>query len=280
MYFEEISQDEGLNLIKENPCKLLNFGKLIVNPGGEYTGNTGDSEAVLVVLSGVASIEAGSERFAKVGRRPSVFAGKPYSVYLPPNCNYTVRVKETATRFEAALALAKAKSANGSKPFLIPPEEVVIGKWGVSNFSRTYHQILVHGLQSEHPVHRIIVGETFTPSGNWSTYPPHKHEKDDFPREAFMEEMYYFKVSPPDGWGLAKHYTVDRSIDNVYTVRDETILKMPKGYHTVVSAPGYTTYYLWFLAGNTRIQAAVSDPDVGWVNRVVPIIKNIEENLS
>jgi len=278
MYFENIDQGEGLNLLKENPCQLLDFGKLIVPPGGEYQGNTGDNEAVLVVLSGVAAVEAGNEKFAKVGGRPSVFTGKPYSVYLPPECEYKVQVNDDVAPFKAALALAKADT--GGRPFLIPPEDVVVGKWGVSNFSRTYHQILVKGLQPDHPVHRIIVGETFTPSGNWSTYPPHKHEKDDLPREVFMEEMYYFKVNPPDGWGLAKHYTDDRSIDNVYTVRDETILKMPKGYHTVVSAPGYTTYYLWFLAGNTRTQAVVSDPEVGWVNRVVPVIKNIEENLS
>ena len=95
-----------------------------------------------------------------------------------------------------------------------------------------------------------------------------------------MEEMYYFRVAPNDGWGLAKYYTDDKSIDEVYTVKDDTILMMPKGYHTVVSAPGYTTYYLWFLAGGTRTQATVDDPNVGWVSRAIPMIRNIEENLS
>jgi 5-deoxy-glucuronate isomerase len=95
-----------------------------------------------------------------------------------------------------------------------------------------------------------------------------------------MEEMYYFKVSPPDGWGLLKFYTDDRTIDELHTVEDETIAKMPRGYHTVVSAPGYTTYYLWFLAGNTRVQATVADPRVGWVERAIPMIKNIEDNLA
>ena len=278
MYFEQLKQNDGLNMIQENPCQLLNFGKLVIPAGGSYAGNTGDSEAVLVIMAGVADIEAGTARFSNIGGRTSVFSGKPHSVYLPPNCDYTIKVDKDASQFEAALAMAKAD--DGASPYVIAPDEVVSGKWGISNFSRTFNQILVKGLHPEKKVSRIIIGETFTPSGNWSTYPPHKHEKDDLPREAFMEEMYYFKVNPSDGWGLAKHYTDDGSIDDVYTVKDETILKMPKGYHTVVSAPGYTTYYLWFLAGNTRTQAVVSDPNVGWVNRVVPIIKNIEDNLS
>ena len=278
MYFETLKQNTGLNMIERNPCQLLNFGKILVPSGGEYSGNTGDSEAVLVIMSGIANIEAGTARFANVGGRASVFAGKPHAVYLPPNCDYAIKVEKDAPQFEAALALAKAD--DGANPFLITPDEVVSGKWGISNFSRTFNQILVKGLHRERKISHIIIGETFTPSGNWSTYPPHKHEKDNLPHEVFMEEMYYFKVNPPDGWGLAKHYTDDGSIDDVHTVKDETILKMPKGYHTVVSAPGYTTYYLWFLAGNTRTQAVVSDPNVGWVNRVVPVIKNIEDNLS
>ena len=173
-----------------------------------------------------------------------------------------------------------AKAEDGSAPFQIQPDQVRTGKWGISNFSRTFHQILVQGQHPGRRVHRLIVGETFTPSGNWSTYPPHRHEHDNPPHEAFMEEMYYFRVAPNDGWGLAKYYTDDESIDEVYTVKDDTILMMPKGYHTVVSAPGYTTYYLWFLAGDTRTQATVDDPNVGWVSRAIPMIRNIEENLS
>ena len=278
MYFEALKSEQGLNLIADNPCELLNFGKLVLLPGERYTGNTGEHEALLVVLQGKASIEAGGVIFPDVGARPSVFAGKPHSVYLPPDCSYTLTVPEGTTPFEAALPMARAQEE--AVPFLIEPSQVVVGKWGISNFSRTYHQILVKGLHGEQMVSRLIVGETFTPSGNWSTYPPHRHEKDNLPHEVFMEEMYYFRVSPPDGWGLAKYYTDDESVDEVYTVKDNTILKMPRGYHTVVSAPGYTTYYLWFLAGNTRTQAAVADPHVGWVDRAIPMIRNIEENLS
>jgi 5-deoxy-glucuronate isomerase len=139
-----------------------------------------------------------------------------------------------------------------------------------ANFSRNYHQILTQVGQPDLPAARLIVGETYTPSGNWSTYPPHRHEKDDLPREAYHEELYFFKVSPADGFGLTRYYNDE--IDTGYVVRDNTILMAPKGYHTVVSAPGYTTYYLWALAGNHRVQATADDPALSWVGRTVPML--------
>ena len=123
------------------------------------------------------------------------------------------------------------------------------------------------------PAARLIVGETYTPSGNWSTYPPHKHEADDLPREAYHEEMYFFKVNPGDGFGLTRFYNDE--VDTGYIVRDNTILMMPNGYHTVVSAPGYTTYYLWFLAGNHRTQAVIEDANVGWVSKTVSMLRDL-----
>ena len=278
MYFTNIKNTEGINSLDANPCKLLDFAKLSLGPGESYEGTTDEHEVLLVVLNGIATITAGGVEFGRVGGRPNVFSGKPYSVYMPPGCSFLVSVPADGKQFEAALPMAQAE--DGSAPFLISPDDVETGKWGISNFSRKFHKIMVKGQHPGRRISRLIVGETFTPSGNWSTYPPHRHEIDNLPHESFMEEMYYFRVSPSDGWGMAKYYTDDRSIDETYTVKDDTILMMPKGYHTVVSAPGYTTYYLWFLAGNTRTQAAVDDPQVGWVARTIPIIKNIEENLS
>jgi 5-deoxy-glucuronate isomerase len=278
MYFDRVKSETGLNPLSDNPCRLLNFAKLVLEPGGEHEGNTGEHEALLVILCGQADIATCGVEYAAVGGRANVFSGRAHAVYLPPGCTYRVAVPKSGKRFEAAIPMAKAE--DGCQPFLITPDQIKTGKWGISNFSRSFFQILVKGQHPAHRISRLIVGETLTPSGNWSTYPPHRHEHDDPPREAFMEEMYYFRVAPNDGWGLAKYYTDDGSIDEAYTVEDDTILMMPKGYHTVVSAPGYTTYYLWFLAGNTRTQAAVDDPNVGWVARTIPMIRNIEENLS
>ena len=157
---------------------------------------------------------------------------------------------------------------------MIEPSQVANGVWGAANFKRYYHQILTLASQPDLPARRLIVGETFTPSGNWSTYPPHKHQVDDLPREAYHEEMYFFKVSPGDGFGICHYYNEEGEEEN-FTIRDNSLHMMPRGYHTVVSAPGYTTYYLWCLAGNQRVQGAVDDPQVGWVNKTIGMLKEL-----
>lgn len=212
------------------------------------------------MLQGRILLTVDDTSFGVIGGRPNVFEGPPYSVYVPPGRAYTIK---GVTPF-AEVAVCSAPSTSEEAPFLITPDEVKTGVWGVQNFSRHFRQILV---DTPRKVERLIVGETITPSGNWSTYPPHKHEVDDLPREVFAEVIYYFRVSPPEGFGLAYHYTDDRHVDAPHVVRDDTILFIPHAYHTVVSAPGYATYYLWVLAGHTRTQAAVPDPHVGWVGK-------------
>jgi 5-deoxy-glucuronate isomerase len=160
------------------------------------------------------------------------------------------------------------------EPYVIPPDRVANGVWGAANFTRYFNQVLTEIAQPDLPARRLIVGETFTPSGNWSTYPPHRHEVEDLPREAYHEEMYFFKVKPADGFGIC-HYYNDGGEEENFTVRDNSIMMAPIGYHTVVSAPGYMTYYLWFLAGEHRVQATADDPNLGWVGRTVPMLKEL-----
>ena len=151
---------------------------------------------------------------------------------------------------------------------------MVSGRWGAANFSRTYHQILTEISQPDLPARRLIVGETYTPSGNWSTYPPHRHKVDDLPAEARHEEMYYFRVNPPEGFGISRVYTDEGYEENV-AVRDHAMQMLPEGYHTIVSAPGYTTYFLWFLAGAQRTQGALEDADLKWVGQRVAALREL-----
>jgi 5-deoxy-glucuronate isomerase len=265
-YFEAVPTKEGLNTIAGNPFQLLDFQLLVLPDGGKHAAATGGREVLMVLLGGKAAVTAGSKTFAGVGGRPNVFSGKPHSVYLPCGTNYTVTAQG---RLEAALI--SAPSELKTDPYVIGPEKVAAGVWGAANFSRNYHQILTLASQPDLPAQRLIAGETYTPSGNWSTFPPHKHEKDDLPREADHEELYFFKVNPADGFGLTRYYS--GKADTVYVIRDNTMLMAPDGYHTVVSAPGYTTYYLWVLAGNHRVQATADDPTFSWVGRTVPMLK-------
>jgi 5-deoxy-glucuronate isomerase len=267
--FAAVKSAPGLNELPYNPCRLLGFQLLNLPAGQQHVAQTGEREVLAVILGGKATFEVAGKRFEKVGGRPNVFGGKPHSVYLPAGVEYRV-LAEGATQ----IALTSAPSDLKTAPYVIPPERVAQGAWGAANFKRYFHQILTMAAQPDLPARRLIVGETFTPSGNWSTFPPHRHEKDDLPREAFHEEMYYFKVNPAEGFGIARHYN-DRGLDANYTVRDNTILMAPDGYHSVVSAPGYMTYYLWFLAGEHRTQATANDPALGWVERTVPMLKEL-----
>ncbi|MBN1659891.1 MAG: 5-deoxy-glucuronate isomerase [Anaerolineae bacterium] len=268
-YFASVTSGPGLNRLPHNPCGLLDFQLLVLPAGGHHAAETGDREVLAVILGGKATFEAAGFCFEKVGGRPNVLAGKPHSVYLPAGIRY-----EVTAEGPVQIALASAPSDLATEPYVIGPERVASGVWGAANFTRRFHQILTEIAQPDLPARRLIVGETFTPSGNWSTFPPHRHEVEDLPREAYHEEIYFFKVAPADGFGLC-HYYNDRGEEENLTVRDNTIMMAPGGYHTVVSAPGYTTYYLWFLAGEHRTQATADDPALGWVGRTVPMLKEL-----
>lgn len=267
-YFTSLNTESGVNALDTNPCKLLDFQLVELQAGDTHSANSGDREVLAVIFGGKATIQAGDKEFASIGARENVFTGKPHSVYIPCNTSYTLTGVSNVE-----IGLCSAPSDLVTEPYLIAPEQVVSGKWGAANYSRNFHQILVESVQPQFPAKRLIVGETFTPSGNWSTYPPHKHERDDLPNEAFHEEMYFFKVDPADGFGIAR-FQNDETETN-YTVRNNTILMVPNGFHTVASAPGYTTYYLWFLAGNHRTQAVVNDPVTGWVGDLVPTLRKV-----
>ncbi len=269
-YFAKVSTDGLVNDLPHNPCKLLGFQLVRLDAGQRVELESGEREVLAVILGGRARFEVGGRRFEGVGGRPNPFMGKPHSVYIPAGTRYAI-CGESAV--EAALTSAPARPG-GMEPYVITPDQVTTGVWGAANFRRSFHQILTLAGQPNLPAARLIVGETFTPSGNWSTYPPHKHEVDDLPREAFHEEMYFFKVSPAGGFGLCHYYNDDGEEEN-FTVRDNTIMMAPRGYHTVVSAPGYTTYYLWFLAGEHRVQATRDDPELSWVSRTVSMLREL-----
>jgi 5-deoxy-glucuronate isomerase len=266
-YHSIITSDSGMNKPTINPCKLLDFGFLKLGAGEKHTGDSADREFLAVIMGGKGSFDVGGKRFEKVGGRPNVFGGKPHSVYIPANTKYSIEAESAIE-----IAFPSAPSDLAVEPYVIEPGKVTNGVWGAANFKRYYHQILTLASQPELPARRLIVGETFTPSGNWSTFPPHKHQVDDLPREAFHEEMYFFKVNPADGFGICHYYNEEGEEEN-FTVRDNSIHMMPRGYHTVVSAPGYTTYYLWFLAGNQRTQATVDDSQLAWVSRTIAMLK-------
>ena len=268
-----IPAENGRNTLPVNPCQLLDFTLLKLDAGQSWSGETGDREILAVILGGTADFTVGDHKFAGVGGRSDVFSGRPHSVYLPAGVPVTISATGPAT-VPVEIAMPSAPSDLDVDPYVIEPSTVATGRWGAANFGRTYHQILTEISQPQLPARWLIVGETYTPSGNWSTYPPHRHKVDNLPAEAAHEEMYYFRVTPADGFGICRMYT-DEGYEENFTARDHGVHMMPEGYHTVVSAPGCTTYYLWFLAGTQRTQGAHEDTTLAWVGQSVPVLRNL-----
>ena len=134
---------------------------------------------------------------------------------------------------------------------------------GDGAFERRIHPILMGDQEAD----SLLVCEVLTPAGHWSSYPPHKHDRDAMPEESFLEETYYHRVAPAHGFGLQRVYTADRSLDESVTVGDRDTVLVPRGYHTVSAPPGYELYYLNVMAGPTRAWAVANDPDHEWMLR-------------
>ena len=230
---------------------------------------TGENELVLVNLTGRYSVQSNRGEFSGIGGRESVFAGAAHALYLPRQSEFTVTAD-----LGGEFAVAWVPTDQDHDSFLIRPEDVAISVRGGDNVSRQINDLLPSGA----PVHRLVLVEVYTPSGNWSSYPPHKHDvhlEDEQGRllEADLEEVYFYKIDKPEGYAYQRVYTDETSplhkagfpIDALVRAEENCAVLVPEGYHPVVSAPGYTTYYLNVLAGSAQVLANQDDPRYTWV---------------
>jgi len=226
-------------------------------PAGDFLEGQSDGELVAVVLSGVVDVAAGGERLGRAGGRRSVFDGPGYGVYLPPGTAYRVTAVDGPA--EVVLATAPVEGAAPAAARLIRPEDQDIADRGAGNWSRQVRTMLGPGDEAG----RLLLGETVNPPGNWSSYPPHKHDEHRPPVEARLEEVYLFKMDPAGGFGVQLRY--DEAGTEAFTVRDGDVAAIRSGYHPVVAAPGYALYYLWVMAGEGRQMLPFLDPAHAWV---------------
>jgi 5-deoxy-glucuronate isomerase len=209
-------------------------------------------ELCLVVLSGTADVND----WRDVGSRKSVFDGTPDAVYLPPGRRLEIQAKSDACE----LALCWAPATKGEPAALIRASDIKPFKRGSGRTERTIHNILME----DRPAESLLVTEVLTPAGNWSSYPPHKHDTDDPPRESYLEETYYHRIARPEGFAVQLVYTPDRSLDEAVQVRDGDVVLVPRGFHPVAAGPGYDLYYLNVMAGPRRKWQITTDPDHRW----------------
>jgi len=224
--------------------------------GEKFSSETGACELGLVVLGGCCSVESTVGSWFDFGSRAHVFDGLPAALYLPIKTEFTVVAK---TDCEIAFCFSRAEEKFPAR--LITPGEVEVEVRGGANATRQINHIL----KPEFPAQRLLLVEVYTPSGNWSSYPPHKHDVHSPPEEVDLEEIYYYKIDRPEGYAIQRVYTPDGRIDQTLTVRDGELVLIPEGYHPVVAAHGYNVYYLNALAGSARSMAASDDPAYAWV---------------
>jgi 5-deoxy-glucuronate isomerase len=236
--------------------EYVGFEVLRLEAGRTVGHRTQGEEVCLVLLEGFCNVSAGEYEWTGIGGRDSVFDGPPYAVYLPPGTDYLV---EADSYLELAICSALAES--GVEPFLVRPEEIEVEVRGSGNAERRVHPILMSEGQAE----RLLVVEVLTPNGHWSSYPPHKHDHDDLPDESYLEETYFHKIQPPQGFAVQRVYTGDRSLDETMTVLDGDTVLVPRGYHAVSAPPGYDLYYLNVMAGPVREWKFKNDPDHEWL---------------
>lgn len=235
----------------------VGFEVLRLEEGQTVTRETGDLEVCLVLLSGKADVATKLEEWKGIGKRMSVFEKTPpYSVYVPNDDRYEIRA---LTAVEVAVCSAPGHGSHAAR--LIAPDDVGFEMRGYGNLERQIHNIL----PEREPADSLLVVEVFTPNGHWSSYPPHKHDRDALPDESLLEETYYFRVQPERGFAIQRVYTDDRSLDETLVVKDGEAVLVPRGYHPVAAPPGYDVYYLNVMAGPHRTWKFHNDPDHSWI---------------
>jgi 5-deoxy-glucuronate isomerase len=220
----------------------------------------GEREVCIVVISGVCDVASAHGEWRGVGGRPDPWSGPPESAYLPPHTQFTI-AGASAASCEVALCFAPARRGGAARR--LPGDAIVLETRGSGASERSVSPILMGSDPDE--AESLLVTEVCTPAGNWSSYPPHKHDRDALPEESYLEETYYHRIDPPQGFVLQRVYTDDRSVDETLAVSDGQVVLVPRGYHPVGAPAGYRSYYLNVMAGPVRTWVFHNDPAHEWL---------------
>jgi 5-deoxy-glucuronate isomerase len=237
-----------------------------VETGHHLVPAAADHEACVVIQSGHdVTISDDTGRSWSLPGRESVFSDLPSALWVPDGRPLTVEIGRPPAGGTAVIVVARAPRSGrdgvAGEPIAIRPDEVVIETRGAGNATRQISHIIAPSF----PADRLEVVEVYTPSGNWSSWPPHKHDVDDMPGEAVLEEIYHYQFRRPEAWAIQRVYRADRSRDALFEVRHGDVVIVPDGYHPFTATHGDDAYYLNALAGDRRTMACSFDPDLDWV---------------
>ena len=234
--------------------RFVGFEAVRLAAGMSRTWRHPDREACVVLLSGGCELRAGDKVLDASDGRVSPFDGPPHVLYAPP----ATEIVATAGPRGAEFAIGTAPATKGAAIQLFTPSDAKLELRGSGNFERRIHHLLMEDRAAE----RLLLTEVVTPAGHWSSYPPHKHDTDDPPRETQLEETYYYRLRDAKrGFAVQRVYAADRSLDESVAARDGDLVLVPRGFHTVSAPPGYEVYYLNVMAGPRREWKVSFDPD-------------------
>ncbi|MBI1416446.1 MAG: 5-deoxy-glucuronate isomerase [Limimaricola sp.] len=238
--------------------RYVGFGLYDLQPGQDAAEATGGHEAILVLVEGKARISAAGQDFGEMGERMSPFERTPpHCLYVPGGADW----RAVATT-PCKLAVCTAPATGGHAAQRLGPEGIELTPRGKGANTRYINNIAMEGRDvADH----LLVTEVFTPAGNWSSYPSHRHDEDDFPRITYLEETYYHRLNPSDGFGLQRVYTDDGDLDEAMAVRDGDVVLVPRGHHPCGAPYGFEMYYLNVMAGPLRKWRFVPAPEVEWI---------------
>lgn len=236
----------------------VGFGLYRLKPGETVQEETGDREAILVLVEGKAEIACEGRSFGELGERMDVFERlPPHAVYVPNGSHWSARATTDCT-----LAVCTAPGKGGYPAQVIGPAGIDLMERGKGANTRYIHNI---AMEDRDVADSLLVTEVYTPQGNWSSYPPHRHDEDDFPNMTYLEETYYHRLNPPQGFGFQRVFTEDGSLDETMAVSNHDVVLVPRGHHPCGAPYGYEMYYLNVMAGPRRAWRFKNHPDHDWI---------------
>ena len=249
-------------LKEETGWQYLNFQARLMKKGEKWSAITEGNEYAIILLGGNYSVQSDKGNWETMNGRKDVFSGIAHSLYLPRNTNFEL----TAESEVLDIAYGWCETDQDHPACFKGPEEAAIEIRGGDNATRQINSLIQPGFDC----HRLVSVEVYTPSGNWSSFPAHKHDTrklDDQGNvlEACLEETYFYKIDKPQGFAIQQVYNDDRSLDEIAVARNNDVVLVPEGYHPVAAGHGYHVYYLNFLTGSDQSLANTDDPDHKWI---------------
>ena len=226
--------------------------------GDEVSSDTGTDEAILVLVEGKAELQAAGVDFGLMGERMNVFERKPpHALYTPGQSHWQVQA-----RTECTLAVCLAPGSGKYPAQRLGPEGIALLQRGQGSNTRFIYNI---AMEQRDVAESLLVTEVFTPQGNWSSYPPHRHDVDDYPNITYLEETYYHRLNPANGYAHQRVFCEDGSLDESMAVADGDVVLVPKGHHPCGAPYGIDLYYLNVMAGPMRKWRFQNHPDFDWI---------------